>query len=810
MVYFLDAAPTLDDDDAGEFFADKRHRVFLKHFDHSFLNRDVRMGGMLHCGTKSGPVDQIPLECCRGRVVADIEKTKPVIVVGVGNEALKWATGLSGGVGLFSGRLIATKIGNHSCWYVAVPDSEWIAKQKGNYGKSPHELVYEADLKWVQKLIRDGLNNPDLPSAPYDEGIEYITGQSSGDIERLEAALERMKAYPAVSIDYETNALRPQRVKDPKIYLCAIGTADDVVVFTLDHPEGWMTPQKRRQAWSLLGDFLLNSGIKVAHNLHMEHTWTNYFFGPEILRLTHWDDTMAQAHTLDERKGALSLDALTRIHFGFFLKAQSRVDPVRLLEYPLLEAMRYNGLDSKWDFALWERQCELLSQEKAYQRESDRKVRLCPTLVLTEAKGLPVDMDYAIEQGTRLKSESSTLEARIQRMPEVVKYTSKFGRFSPSAPDDVLRLMRDICKRSEVSVQDRDGSTKETTDESALSKIPKEEVPSAHMILELRQIDKLLSTYIDPLLEGKTVCHDGMVHSTYNSMVAVTGRLSAEDPNVQNFPKRKFSEIRGVIYAWPDHTFLACDYGQIEARVIGMASEDVNLVKYLWTGYDIHGYWADRVLKEYPGYSDYLIREFSLNGDDVKAIRKTARQEAKNKWVFPQFFGSSHKSCARDLNIPVNIAEDLAKEFWDEFKGVKRWQDKLIQNYERKLYVETLTGRRRRRAMTKNELINMPIQGTAADIVTAAMNALSERSVMEGDEDLHPNLNVHDDLSFIIPNENLPKVLPIIAEEMCRHRFDFINVPLLVEASSGQRWNGLKEIAVYRSDDIFNLRNPYK
>jgi DNA polymerase I-like protein with 3'-5' exonuclease and polymerase domains len=90
------------------------------------------------------------------------------------------------------------------------------------------------------------------------------------------------------------------------------------------------------------------------------------------------------------------------------------------------------------------------------------------------------------------------------------------------------------------------------------------------------------------------------------------------------------------------------------------------------------------------------------------------------------------------------------------------------------------------------------------------MNGLSERAMITGNWDLQPNLNVHDDLSFILPTSNLESVMPIVAEEMCKHRFDFINVPLLVEASTGPNWFQLKEKAVYRSDEIYQLRNPFK
>lgn len=112
--------------------------------------------------------------------------------------------------------------------------------------------------------------------------------------------------------------------------------------------------------------------------------------------------------------------------------------------------------------------------------------------------------------------------------------------------------------------------------------------------------------------------------------------------------------------------------------------------------------------------------------------------------------------------------------------------------------------------MTKNEIINMPVQGTAFDIVGAAMNAISERAMEEDDYELQTALQIHDDLTTFISDATLEEKMLIIATEMCKHRFSWINVPLVVEMKLGTRWHQLKEVAKYRSDELFKLPNPYK
>lgn len=818
--YLLGEAPTDAEDSEGEAFVGKSGKLIRRIIPEAIQRRNLRVHNTIRCAPPKGRAPELAeIECCRGYVVKDIEDCAPVVVIGAGNVPLNWATGLSG-IAKWRGHLIATKIGNHPCWYYPILHPSAVLKKQRRHGKSEHELTFEHDLDALFELVdRDELERVHVYDAPYDTGLQLITGQSGGDIQLLEEAFHRLVTVPQIGIDLETNALRPYNVPDPCIHLVAVGTFDDTVCFPLDHPEGWNSGQRRRVEGMFL-DFIIESGNKVAHNLGFEMEWLGDRYDPRILRLTGWEDTMAMAHTLDETPGVHSLDVQCREHFGFFLKAQSRVDLKNhaITDYPLLEGMRYNGLDTKWCHKLAQKLLPIIDASPSYSYEYNRKVGLAPTLVLTEQKGVPVDFDYAETMDTTLTGELASLDARIQKCPEVQRYGKQFGTFSPSAPEQVVKLMKDICKRHEVEkLDDNDKVTGYTSDEEALNKIPRSEVPSAPLILERRVVAKLKSTYIDPIISRRVVMADDRIHTRYNSMVAVTGRLSSEDPNLQNFPARKRKEIRGVIRAPDGHWLLKADYGQIEARVLGMASHDDKLVRALWTDYDIHGFWTTKLLKEYPQWADYLFGEFVEGTPDLlggktpeeKLIFKAGRQEMKNGWVFPLFFGSSHRSTAENLHIPEDLAQDLAAEFWDEFKGVKEWQDDLIKFYQKHLYVETLTGRRRRGAISKNQLINDPIQGTAADIVLKAMTVLSEMGMVKEDEELQPNLNIHDDLTFIVQDQTIESVMDFVATEMCRPRFDFINVPVLVEMAAGTQWHACKEVGIYRSDKLFNIRNPY-
>jgi DNA polymerase I-like protein with 3'-5' exonuclease and polymerase domains/uracil-DNA glycosylase len=810
-IYLLGLSPSREDDDEDIQWCDAAGAAIYKKFGRDWMEKDVRSNYITQC---RGEESVAAVECCRPRIVADIEETRPLVIVGIGDEVLRWATGISPASALtHRGALFAVKIGNHTCWYYPILYPNFVHKKGGR--KSEYETVLEHDIRWIKHYV-SGLNfrPAKVATKPYDAGIEIITGTEPGDMQRLEAALGRLAKKPKSGIDVETPGLRVHMQANPMLLCAAVGTHDDTVAFSIDHPEGWGTQAQRKRVHKLFLRYLLESGEKFAHNLAMEMEWLSFFYGDEILRLTQWGDTMAMGHGLDERKGSKSLNVQVIRRLGFDLKSQSRVDvsrPEWWLEYPLKDILRYNGLDTKWTDALRMELEPEINANPAYRYEYERKVRTASTLVIMENQGMPVDMAFAKEMQKRLDDELDAVEAKIKRCPEVQKYKERFGTFQPGNPDQVLRLLRDICKRDEVAVRDRDGNkTGESTSEEILSVIPASEVPSAPLVLEHRGISKLLSTYIDPIVSRKIVCVDGLLRSKYGSMEAETGRFNSEDPNIQNWPKRKHKEVRGIIAAralGPGQKMVACDFGQIEFRVVGMASEDKNLVKYCWTGYDVHKYWAERMIAEYPAIKDRIVEEFHIDWD--KDGLKTLRQDAKNMWVFPQLFGSSVRSCADNLRIPYEIMEDLAAEFWDEFSGAKRWQEKLLESYEKRGYVETLDGRRRRGAMSLNQIINHPIQGTALSIVCAGMNALSERAFAEERMECHPRFNGHDDLSFFMEEANIEANVQIITEEMCRPRFDFVIVPLIVEVSVGDRWNEMKEIRKVSSEKLFRLRNPY-
>lgn len=798
-VYILDGYPSESDDAKDNPLTGAEGRLLMKEVPDRLT---FRAGYVVRCRpVGADKVGVAEVTCCSGHLEADIEASKPKVIIGMGPLALQWALGGPGQDSLWRGRMWPVKAGAHVCWYFHINHASFVlSRQEERKFDTEWLIAYRHDLARAFKAAKT--TKPpvwhDIPKRL--EGIELIEGTGELDAEALEFAFEVLRKKPVLGLDIETTGLRPYKT-GRRILTCSISAGDYTVAFAVDHPRGWperMVPWVKRK----LLEFILESGEKIAHNLGFELEWLSDEFDPALMRRTEWGDSMAAAHTIDERKGGLKLGMVTLQCFGFDLKKMSNLDAGRLSSYMLKEVLRYNALDAKYCLLcyLYIRRNYLVHEESLWKRYL-AKVELAPTLVKSQLIGLHADLDYAREWQVKLQGEIDDSMRMLKKSVEVQKFEDKFGRPFQVTDDDVLVLVRDIMRRSEC--QNDDGTF--SVDEAALSSIPPEAGIAPAQILIHRGASKLKSTYVDPCLttdEAKRIIHDdGLIHTNYNQYVAETVRLSSDTPNNQNWPKRKRKEVRGIIVA-PDGCWLvAVDYGAGEARTLAMLSEDQVLVDALWTDFDIHKHWAERCVEYYPEIKQMIAVEFDIDWDE-KGI-KTLRQEMKNKWVFPQFFGASFRSCARNLHLPLDIAEDMQSELWDQFKGVKKWQQRVVKNWEKNLYVETLGGHRRHGPMSLNQLINTPVQGSLAEIVTDGMTRIAVKAEVEDKPHLHPPLNVHDDLTYHIPDALLEDSVIEIAHTMCDCRFPYINVPLVVEVSvSKRRWSDLDEVHKFRSDKL--------
>ncbi len=317
-----------------------------------------------------------------------------------------------------------------------------------------------------------------------------------------------------------------------------------------------------------------------------------------------------------------------------------------------------------------------------------------------------------------------------------------------------------------------------STDENSLSELAKENALPA-LVLDWRKVSKLKSTYVDRLPE---LIHPetGRVHTNFNQTIAATGRLSSSSPNLQNIPIRTElgREIRRAFVAEPGSLLLSADYAQIELRILAHLSEDAGLVEAFETGLDIHTATGARVFG--VPYAD-VTRE---QRDRVKQVN----------YGIP--YGISAFGLANRLRVSNSEAQDLINEYRAAYPGVIATLDGILQDARRSGYVETLLGRRRYvpqitsrnpndRAYAERIAINMPIQGTQADMIKLAMIAIHDRLPAEGLK-AHMILQVHDELVLEVPEAEVEAVTAIVTEEMMGALP--LSVPIVIGVGVAPNW----------------------
>lgn len=796
VFYSLGEAPGEIEDERGEQFVGKSGELIRDRIPSRWV-RFIRWNNTLRCRPPKNR-DPAPLElaCCRHFQEEDIAATKPAIILVFGGVALQWLTQNPRvaeqvpQITQWRGRRLPVCVRGHVCWaYPLVHPAAFLyMKSSKNYEQrkmyEPSLRCFERDLARVFRDYELGLPKPHVEEpSEYLKGVEIVTEFGATGLRHIEQRLAEIAQRPDVALDIETNGLRPYFIREPRLLSIAVGNYDDTLAFGIDHPEArWLAPERAR-VHELLYEFLLHSGRKWVHNLKFEQEWLRFLFDDHILYRTKWGDTLAQAHAVDERRGKNLDDIVLRL-FGFRLKAVSDLDPSRLVQYPLERVLTYNGLDVKYTDGVRVLQADTISELKV-ETAYENLVRLTPSLVRMQAKGLVRNVVAIKLLNTSLETEENHAKQAILADSDVRRFRHTHSDFSPTSNPDLLAFFRDFLKVQGLS----------NVDAEALGYV---DHPVARLVLAQRSASKLRSTYVVPLRDGgKHVALDGLVHPQFNHLITITTRLASEDPNAQNFPVRKHKEVRRVIGAPPGHKFVAFDFGQIEARVVAMLSKDPVLIAETQRGEDIHGVWTDKI------GARFVPKMLKAEGG-----RKQIRDGIKNLWTFPELFGNAVEAIALDLSrrfgvdITTRALQPFHDEFWAKYGEVLKWQETLVAFYNERGYVQTAIGFRRHEPMSRNELINHPVQGTAAQIVLDAQYRIDRIAYESERPHWVPIMNVHDDLSFYLPLATLEQDVEGIAGEMCCCPFEFINVPLSVEVSLGDNWCDKRELHTFTTQDF--------
>jgi DNA polymerase-1 len=406
------------------------------------------------------------------------------------------------------------------------------------------------------------------------------------------------------------------------------------------------------------------------------------------------------------------------------------------------------------------------SLNEVYQRVE------CPLIAVLadmEFEGIKVDVSV-------LQKMSLTLGEDIARTEKEI-FASAGVTFNIASPKQVGEVLFDRLKLDAQAKKTKTGQY--MTNEETISRLSGKH-PVIDLILDYRELQKLKGTYVDAL--PKMINEkDGRIHTSFNQIVAATGRLSSDNPNLQNIPIRtaRGREIRrAFIPRTPNHVLLSADYSQIELRVVASMSGDPAMTDAFNKGKDIHTATAARVF-------------------GVPEERVTKEQRYKAKSVnFGIIYGQGAFGLAQNLNISRAEAREIIESYKREFQGITTFMDQTIADARETGYVQTLMGRRRRlpdinsanqvvRAQAERNAINAPIQGTAADMIKLAMIKI-HGLLREGKFATRMILQVHDELIFDVPAKELDTVRPIIEEAMINALP--LSVPVLVESGVGSNW----------------------
>ncbi len=575
-------------------------------------------------------------------------------------------------------------------------------------------------------------------------------------------------AAPAICYDSETTALE--------------ATQADLVGFSfaVKAHEAWYVPvpADRKEAQKVVEEFrkvFENDKIeKIGQNLKYDIiVLKNY--GVEV-RGPLWDTMLAHYLLEPELRHNMNYMAETYLHYATVkieeLIGKKGAQQGTMRDVPVEKIKDYAAEDADVTIQLRDYLAPKLEAGGPSLVKLFREVEtpLVQVLADIEHAGVRIDPDF-------LGAYSKELSVQIVDLEKKILDEAGFP-FNVASPKQVGEVLFDQLKIPYPGKKMKSGQY--STDEAVLTDLAVQ-YPICADILAHRGLMKLKSTYVDALpalINPRT----GRVHSSFNQALAATGRLSSQNPNLQNIPIRT-AEGRKVREAFiprdADHLLLSADYSQIELRLIAEISGDEAMLDAFQKNLDIHLATAAGV--------------FNVPLDQVTAEQRRAAKTVN----FSIIYGAGASNLSNQLGIKRTEAKELIENYFRQYAGLKKYMDDTVEFARNNGYVETLLGRRRylrdinsrngmMRSMNERVAINTPIQGTAADLIKVAMVNIREAMRREGFKS-NMILQVHDELVFDARKDELERLKPIIREKM-QTALPNLKVPILVEMGTGDNW----------------------
>ncbi len=639
----------------------------------------------------------------------------------------------------------------------------------------PEAKVRGRERLTAERAVQPPLLPVEVEGPPTAEGEPLVVTDDEG-LGRLTEALASARR---ITFDVETDSVDPHRARLVGLALAWGTTASEAAYIPLGHSMGdqleWEHVRK-----ALAPHFSRDDVLYVAHNAKYDLTVLARH-GLEVKgRLA---DTLIMAWLINPGRRRLGLKELAFTEFGEEMteitdligkgKGQITMDLVAIDE-----VARYAAADVTVTARLYDHFLPMLRERGAEHLFWQVEMPLVPVIMAMERRGVLIDTDFLHRLSVQLSEQLRKLEEEIYAL---VGY-----RFNVNSPQQLSDVLFGTLGLPATGLR-KSKSGHYTTAASALERL-RGKHPVVDLVLEQRQLQKLLSTYINTLPRMVNP-ETGRIHADFNQAGAETGRIASNSPNLQNIPIRTELGrlIRKAFIAPPGHVLLAADYSQVELRILAHISGDPTLIRAFEEGMDVHAHTASLVY-----------------GVPMDQVTPQMRRVAKMT-NFAISYGVTGYGLAERTEMDRETANAFIEQYFRTYPKVKEYIERVKQEVREKGYVETLLGRRRyfpellpgsgvsrpMRQAAERAAINHPIQGTAADIIKIAMVRLYDR-LQEAGLRAGMILQVHDELVLEVPEEEVGRVIPIVREAM--EKAYTLVVPLKVDIEIGPNWYEMEKI----------------
>ncbi len=609
-----------------------------------------------------------------------------------------------------------------------------------------------------------------VPDIPFDlDAYECVTTLAA-----LDRWIAEATAAGVVAVDTETDGLDATQARIIGFSLstapgkaCYVPLAHGGTDLLAEKPEQIDAGAALDRLRALMAD---PSVLKIGQNLKYDMT----ILARHDVVITPFDDTLVLSFALDAGRNNHGMDELAQLHLGHSCIAYKDVcgsgkNQLTFAQVPLRDATRYAAEDADVTLRLWQKLKPRLSPEavtSVYERV-DRP--LVPVIAAMEREGVKVDREHLARLSSEFAHQMGALEAELHDMA---------GQpFAIGSPQQLGAILFDKMGLK----GGRKGKTGAySTDAAELEKLAGQGVPIAQKVLDWRQVAKLKSTYTDAL-QQQINPETGRVHTSYSLIGAQTGRLSSNDPNLQNIPIRTENgrRIREAFIAEPGNVLLSADYSQIELRLAAHMADVPALKAAFANGDDIHSLTA--------------MELFGEVNRDTRGRAKTIN--------FSILYGISRWGLAGRMGTTADEAQALIDRYFERFPGINRYIAETLEQVRETGFTRTLFGRKvhftrikspnqSERQGSERAAINAPIQGTCADIIKRAMVRMLPALDAAGLPKVRMLLQVHDELVFELPEPDVDAASAVIRHVMATAAEPLVklDVPLDVEIGTGLSW----------------------